>query len=521
MKTLRNITIVFAMMAMIPLQVFAQKNEGYICYDTDCMFKVLTKMISQDDAEAAEAIVEFSQIVDNYRFTGDGRIREALVNSAVPFAGKFSNVEIMSYVISYFPTFCNERDIEELMRLIEHERIADQVIRAIGDIHNSKDYVLKYLVKNSNDIKYKGAWAYAIGKQHITDMEDTLISWLKGDDDMTKVDIYNALLVVGSNDKTTAIVRKGAKKLNKSKNWYCKIAGMRLLVALDGEKMMPELYKALKIKNSDVRKEALKLMEPYANQEVVDKVMKLTAKKTVSNIEVVEWLGNIKNDSQMPFVIRQLSSKDKTAVETAIRAIFKIDNPAGINAVKPLFGGEYQDVIKELVIAYEGNYDALLNDVLRSGTDNQRLAALQILECRPTIVVCSSVKDLLNTDNQVVRDYAYRTLKLVVTAPQMEFLVRLLETCDERYVDDVLGAIKNATVNLPDEKKDYFASTLKHVKPDVMPRYYKVFAYFGTELCVEKLIDAYQNGNYQFEAKEALMLVNNKQFEERIKEVLK
>ena len=121
----------------------------------------------------------------------------------------------------------------------------------------------------------------------------------------------------------------------------------------------------------------------------------------------------------------------------------------------------------------------------------------------------------------MVRDYAYRTLKLVVTAPQMEFLVRLLETCDERYVDDVLGAIKNATVNLPDEKKDYFASTLKHVKPDVMPRYYKVFAYFGTELCVEKLIDAYQNGNYQFEAKEALMLVNNKQFEERIKEVLK
>ena len=75
--------------------------------------------------------------------------------------------------------------------------------------------------------------------------------------------------------------------------------------------------------------------------------------------------------------------------------------------------------------------------------------------------------------------------------------------------------------NAPDEVKDRFASTLKHVKPEIMPRFYNVFAYFGTELCVDKLIDAYQNGNYKFEAKEALLMVENEQYLSKIQEVLK
>ena len=103
---------------------------------------------------------------------------------------------------------------------------------------------------------------------------------------------------------------------------------------------------------------------------------------------------------------------------------------------------------------------------------------------------------------------------------QTNFLMNLLNYCDDKYVEDVQLAIKNATKNMPDDNKDEFASTLKHVKADVMPRYYNVFAYFGTELCVDKLIDAYKNGDYKNEAKKALLLVENKQFEEKINEAL-
>ena len=79
----------------------------------------------------------------------------------------------------------------------------------------------------------------------------------------------------------------------------------------------------------------------------------------------------------------------------------------------------------------------------------------------------------------------------------------------------------NALGNASADSKDSFVLTLKYVRPEIMPRYYKVFAYFGTELCVDKLIDAYTNGDYKEVAREALLLVEDKQFEQRIHEVLK
>ena len=75
--------------------------------------------------------------------------------------------------------------------------------------------------------------------------------------------------------------------------------------------------------------------------------------------------------------------------------------------------------------------------------------------------------------------------------------------------------------NAIEERKDTFASTLKHVKPAIMPRFYKVFAYFGTELTVNKLIEAYESGDYKNEAKEALLIVEDEKFAQQIKDVLK
>lgn len=521
MKILKNFILMLALMAIMPSQIMAQVDEKYSCYDADCVFKVLEKMKSKDDKVVADAIAEYSHIVDNYRFTGDSRMREALVNSAVPFAGKLSTCEAISYVISKFPKFCKEKDIEELLQFVDNEHIADQIIRVIGDIQGSEKYIVRFIEADPKNINYKGAWAYAVGKQHITSMEDTLISWLKGADDKTKIDIYNALLVIRSNDKTTAIVRKGAKKLNKSKVADNMIAGMRLLVALDGEKVMPELYKAVKNDNHDVRREALKLMEPYANQEVVEKVMKLISKKPAASAEVVEWLGNIKNDSQMQFVIKQLSSKDKYTVEAAIAAIFKIDNKDGITAVKKMYNSDYQDVIKESLMTYEGDYVAVINDMMKRGDNRAKHTALQVAERRPAKELNARVKELLESDDKAVRDVAYKVFKLVVVPANADFLSEKLASCDEAYVEDVQLAIKNAMKNASEDQKDDFITKLKNVKPSMMPRFYNVFAYFETENSVNRLIDAYQNGNYQFEAQEALLLVKNKKFESQIKVVLK
>ena len=238
-------------------------------------------------------------------------------------------------------------------------------------------------------------------------------------------------------------------------------------------------------------------------------------------IDVVNWLGDIKNDSQMTLVISQLSSADPEAVASAIRAIYKIDNADGLNAVKPMFGGDYQDVIQESLLSYEGNYRAALDDILRRGDDTKRLAALRILELRPSIEFNARVKELVYSIDPDVKDLAFKILPMVVMPANAEFLKSLLEMCEHMYVESVQIAIKNAMCKVPDNIKDNFVLSLKYVKPDVKPRYYKVFAYFGTELSVDKLIEAAKTGPDTYEAKDALQLVNNEKFTDKISEALK
>ncbi len=518
-KVLRFFVMVLALMAMIPNQIFAQ-NQGKIeCYNSDCVFSMLVKLNSSDRQVVAEAEQSITELIEYYRYNGDSRVGDALKNTIIPFIEKFPNCNSNQFLFSQFPKLYVRNDIEDISRLVDNEQLADCILRAIGEIKGSGDFIMKYIDRNRDNLKYKAALAYGIGKQHVKAKEDELVSWIKGADERTKVDIYNALWVIKSNDNTTKIVEKGAKKLCKSKNNEYKISGMRLLAAIEGEKAMPTLYKALKSKDRDVRRAALELIKPYVNQEVVKNVVKKCCKGEAV-VDVLDWLGDLKNDTQMEFVLKQLASKDSSNVKAAIRAIFKIDNEDGINAVKPMFGGVYQDVIKESLLSYEGNYIVLMNDFLKNGNDQQKLEALQIVELRPSPEFAIRLKEFVNSYNQQIRDLAYKEMKIVMNMSQSDYLKGLLEYCDNKYVEDVQLAIKNAMKDAPNDYKDTFASTLKHVKADIMPRYYKVFAYFGTELCIEKLIDAYQNGDYKFEAKEALLLVENNAYKDRIEEIL-
>ena len=519
MRTFRNIMMVFALTAIVPMQFFAQNAGKIRCKTTDCVLEYLKKLNSKNEQEVAEAKNIIVGLAEEAINTGDTDSKMALRNSILPFVEKFSNNPHVDFLMSLLPQFCDSRDSGDIFQLIENEAIADKAIRTLGEIKGSEGVIEKYIAKNHNDLKYKASLAYAVGKLDIKSLENELISWLKDADDNTKIEIYKALLVVKSNKKTASIIEKGAKKLYKTDIVGNQIAALQIMTALKGEKSLPMLYKALKNANGQVRREALEQMKPFVNEKVVKNVMK-KCNKGEALVDAIYWLGEIKDHSQIPFLIKQLGSERAAVVGASIRAIFIIDDHDGINAVKPMFGGKYQDVITESLVTYEGDYKAFMNDFFK-GDDVQKLAALEVLELRPSPVMFLRVKDLLNDANKDVRNKAYKSLKLVVTQPNGKMLKDLLEVCNDKYVEDVQLAIKVAMADAPTAVKDEFASTLKHVKPAVMPRYYNVFAYFGTELCVDKLIDAYQNGDYKVEAKDALLLVENEEFKDKIQKALK
>ena len=520
MKILRNFALILALMMMLPMQIFAQNSEKSVdCRNQDCVFQILLDLNSDDATLVAEAEKNIAVLAEYAKRTSDSDVHNSMRKAILVFVGKFGDCPNNDYLFSVLPKFCNRKDAMDIIKLADNERLADNAIRTVAEIPETEGIIKKYIIQNQENLQHKAALAYAIGKLNMTSMEDEIITWLKGADDKTKIEIYKALMVIGSNDKSFSIVKKGAKKLYNSKDVDVKIAAMELMVATQGVKTMPKLYKSFKNNDKRVRVAALDLMKPYADDKVCAKVVKM-CKSDEQIAEVLNWLAEIKNDSQMAFVINNLSSENPEVVKGAIRAVFNIDNPDGIAAVKPMFGGEYQEVIKEEMVKYEGDYFSVLNDVIK-GNDQQKLAVLQIIEARPIMETNVRVRELLNSGNREIRNEAYKVLKYVVMPAHAEFLSILLENCDNKYVEDVQLAVKNAMTNAPESAKDKFASTLKHVRPDVMPRYYKVFAYFGTEFTINKLIDAYNNGNYKDEAREALLIVDNEKYAELINETLK
>lgn len=521
MKNFRIIAAIFALIAMMNAPVFAQNNDKTRCDNEQCVLEILKKLNSNDEKVIVYAEKTLDSLAQEVIYTGSSDVKYALFYSILQFVEKFPDGKHNDFLFSLLPKICNSKDAVKIFKLFENELLADKAIRTLGDIPGTKDHIEKYIIKNHDNLKYKASLAYAVGKRNIRSLENELVSWIKTADYKTKLEIYKALVVIGSDPKTMQIVEKGAKKLYKSKDLECKIGGMQILTALKGEKALPILYKALKNDDARVRRAALELMKPFADDIVAKNAVK-KCKKGMAVADVLDWLGDIKNNSQMVFVITQLDSENSTIVNSAIRAVFKIDDPDGINAVKPMFGGDYQDVIKESMMTYEGDFRAVLEDVIK-GNDRQKLAVLQIIEGCPTkgMMLSNRVKELINSGNQEVRDKAYKVLRVVAKPADAEFLMVTLELCSDKYVEDVQLAIKNAAKTIVVNRKDDLVSMVKRVKPEIKPRYYKVYAWFGTEFCIDRLIDAYKNDDYKVNAKEALLMVENEAYTQKIQEALK
>ena len=418
------------------------------------------------------------------------------------------------YLLSLYKYFITDEDVHKLADFIDNEAYADMAIRVVAESQVFVEYIDKFVGRGDAEVNHKNAYAYAIGRLKMIEMEDVLVSWLNKADDNLKIEIYKALLRF-DNSALMPMIEKGAKKLYKKKDPTIKMAGMELLVAVKGETAMPYLYKALKNKDMDVRRKALDLMTPYATPEVTALVVKKYAKKDAV-ADIVRWIGMIGDKTQADYVVAQLSSDKDNVVNEAIRTTIMLETPEGINIVKTMFGGKYQPTIKEAMIEAPMDITPILKDVVK-GNNQKKLCVLDILKERKCVAMYYNVVEMMHSTNFEVKDAAYKALKNVVVATHGEFLKTTLDSCDEVYVADVQDAVIAALGKASLQQKDFFVQTMKEVKPESIPRFYKVFAALGTKESVDKLVDAYNSDNDKEKAFEALMLMNNPEFASEIK----
>ena len=545
MKKIKFLTMLAAMMLMAPLFVNAQDadedgesqpsivNEFFKTdpeQQTDEIKKILVgqgnavnlilseRLMSANKFEkrrAEEMLVRMAQYVGQ---SGNNTYHNILSNGVFDCINIQKDVETNVFLISLFEYFGDKRDLEKLWRFVENGNYADAAIRAMSHIPESVDNIRRFCTKQG-EVSYKGALAYAVGKLQMKDEEPTIISWLKGSDAKTQVDIYNAIYELG-NPESAALVQKGAKKLYKNKNAEAKIGGMKLLVELQKEEALPYLYKALKNKNREVRRAALDLMVPYANSEMCENVVKKYAKKDAV-ADVARWLGDVKDKNYVKYLVGLLASEDELTVEEAVLALGKIGDPDGLMALAPMVGGKYKDAVEEALVESPGEIVPVLKKAI-SGSDEQVIGVMRILVKRQCYALNIQLRQfLMYQKNLEIMQIAYQTLKYVVLPGHVSFLKEQLENCPEEYVKDVQNAFIVAMSMAQPQQRDDFVNNMKYVPVEVLPRYYRVLASFDTETSVKKLVDCYNSGIDKDEAYMAIKMVDADKYQEVLRDIKK
>ena len=547
MKKFNILPAVFALVALMPVTLFAQMTESETVddgqktvwmqrfnADESCFTDIGFDEFFESDGVGYSALMDYCTGADD-QVKKDAS--QSLIGKVVDYAVGTKSVKddaivkrvmityidshdkspLNPYLVSQFKKFNDEEDIYTLVKYIDNPDLADVAVRTMAELPNFSMYILKrYDVKNGVLLP-KGAFAYAIGRQKMTDMEPVIKGWLRGADNMTKLDIYTALYDLG-NPESLPLVKSGAKKLYRKKDAALKVGGMKLLAAVEGKNALPYLYKSLKNKNREVRRTALDLMVPYADQQMCALVVKKYAKEDAV-ADVAKWLGDVKDETHVDYLIGLLSSQDKLTVEEAIRALCKIGNPAGIKALVPMIGGKYQEVIQEAMLASKADITPALAEALR-GTDVQKLAVLKLLQKRAYLKLRSQVMNMLDyVNNQDIRDAAFKVLKNISTPGDSEFLKDLLERCDDKYVSDVQDAFIAAMAKAQSSAKDDVVGKMKYTKENVLPRFYKVFASFGTDASVRKLVEYHNQGIEPGQVREALKTVDADRFKDILNEM--
>ncbi|MDY6437000.1 MAG: HEAT repeat domain-containing protein [Bacteroidales bacterium] len=545
MKKIKFLTMLAAMMLMAPLFVNAQDadedgesqpsivNEFFKTdpeQQTDEIKKILVgqgnavnlilseRLMSANKFEkrrAEEMLVRMAQYVGQ---RGYNTYHNILSNGVFDCINIQKDVETNVFLISLFEYFGDKRDLEKLWRFVENGNYADAAIRAMSHIPESVDNIRRFCTKQG-EVSYKGALAYAVGKLQMKDVEPTIISWLKGADAKTQVDIYNALYEL-DNPQSAKLVQKGAKKLYKSKNAEAKIGGMKLLVELQKEEALPYLYKALKNKNREVRRAALDLMVPYANNEMCENVVKKYAKKDAV-ADVARWLGDVKDKNYVKYLVGLLASEDELTVEEAVLALGKIGDPDGLMALAPMVGGKYKDAVEEALVESPGEIVPVLKKAI-SGSDEQVIGVMRILVKRQCYALNIQLRQfLMYQKNLEIMQIAYQTLKYVVLPGHVSFLKEQLENCPEEYVKDVQNAFIVAMSMAQPQQRDDFVNNMKYVPVEVLPRYYRVLGSFDTETSVKKLVDCYNSGIEKDKAYMAIKMVDADKYQEVLRDIKK
>ena len=303
--------------------------------------------------------------------TKEGAAQRAAVRSGLKSAfPKVKDEPNQAFVMTVLQICATAEDADFYAAQLKHEYFGNFAARALATVKGTEPTVIALMqAQAENGISRALLAQIASYKAHLHDAEPILLAWAKEATAEDAVHINNALALCGGEaaakylaaaakaagytfETTDAYgaylgllnghlmkhnpkaVAKAAKQLMKFEKPNVRLAGLDLLVQMNGKATTPLVLKAVADPCHEYRYGAMRLAEAYADDATYAAVAATLPKaNNAAKIDVINWLGANHAASQVGAICAQIANPDVEVAVEAMEAASRIGGEEALEAI--------------------------------------------------------------------------------------------------------------------------------------------------------------------------------------------
>ena len=488
-----------------------------------------------DNSRLQYAIGGFSYFVTQ---TGKDDWRKMSVTAYSSSLEKMTDLENKRFIIEQLQTVGKDDAVATLVKYLTDEKLCDPAAQALIKIKSPKaNQALLQALQNSKG-SCQISLVEALGDSRYREAVKPITALLgKGDKKQDKValyalaniadatsenvlaqaaekagftyDITNAtsayllyaqnLLTNGNKEQSERI----AQDLHKKSKGDTRIAALKILTDINGEKSEPLLLAAALDNDPEYRAAALKYARPYIKPATINSWLKQIKKGSLEQqAEIIRMLGDYNVESALPVILKSLKNKDQQVKINSIAAAGKIGQDKVLqNLFKVLQKGNVQDIaaVQQAMLIMKGNtVTTQVADALPAMSANGQVALINVLAARAAHDKVNVVLPLVKSKDATVKKAAFEALKQLVEEDNLPQLFTLLrEASQPEEVLQVQKAIIAAIADSKDKPKQAMLvlQQMEQAPADQKNLYFNILASVGDKASLKAVSGAFNTGD--------------------------
>ncbi|SEL05949.1 DUF1080 domain-containing protein [Parapedobacter koreensis] len=439
--------------------------------------------------KGANAGIEYAANSYSYHvlLAGKGEQRATFVKGAIAALDALTDKDNKGFVIQLLQNAGDDTAVDALKRYLNDDRLSEKAARALARIGTeSAGAALLAGLQDATEVAAVNV-ANALGFMAYQPAEQQLLARVSTEAIPLRKAVLYALSRVGSpaaepalrkaaqdvgfvydvTDATaayvnyayrlasmgeTAAAEKIASRLLRSakqdQQVHTRVAALRLLTQIDGNKQVNVLVKGTKDENSIYRSTALALLAPYLNERISWQIGRGIFKADESvQVAILRYFGDHNLVSMLPEVRRALDTGTPNVRATAVNTLQKLlGNEAAAELIERLGASdvETRTAIKEaLLISKNSQLPTLLTRALSTEKDSAlQVLLIDLLAQRGVGESVPLIFEIIQSEAPVeVKTAAYAALPQVARPTDLEKLMELLFSAKSEHVGPVQQAV--------------------------------------------------------------------------------